>query len=235
MRRETPGRSARGVPLEYVRTQRGAKRVCEKANWIMVKKVLALVIVAAVCGVAGGARADEVMATHEGLTALIRGDDTCDDVLRIVVEAPDEEVFSGDKQKLNVLLKAVRTRLTFDCPEAEDVLIEGEVDGRKVYRGAFSEGTDWELVDLAPPKDDSTQQTGNGKPPEDKTKLMSLTLESCETKYQKPDFCICAMEQLTKINLSLAEWELISQDFSNVVELSKTFQEIKQSFRACYG
>ncbi len=201
----------------------------------MVKQVFSLVAAAVVCGAIGAAHADEVMATHEGLTAVVKGEETCADVLRITVQAPDEEAFSDDRQGLNVLLKAVRTRLTFDCPQAEDVLIEGEVDGRQVYRGAFSKGTDWVLVDLAPPKSGGSEQTGNTTPPPDKTRLMSLTLESCETKFEKPDFCICAMEQLTKIDLSLAEWELISQDFSNVVDLSKTIQEIKNSFRACYG
>jgi hypothetical protein len=201
----------------------------------MVKQLFSLLVAALLSGVVGAAHADEVLATHEGLTALIKGEETCDDVLRIVVQAPDAEAFSQERQGLNVLLKAVRTRLTFDCPQAQDVLIEGEVEGRQVYRGAFSEGTDWVLVDLAPPKSGGTEQTQNTQPPQDKTQLMSLTLESCETTFEKPDFCICAMEQLTKIDLSLAEWELISQDFSNVVELSKTIQEIKNSFRACYG
>lgn len=200
----------------------------------MVKQVYALVLAAVLCSTIGTVRADEVMATHEGLTAVIKGEETCSDVLRIVVQAPDAEVFSQERQRLNVLLKAVRTRLTFDCPQAQDVLIEGEVNGRQVYRGAFSKGTDWVLVDLAPPKTSGAEQTQNTEPAPDKTRLMSLTLESCETKFEKPEFCICAMEQLTKIDLSLAEWELISQDFSNVIDLSKTIQEIKNSFRACY-
>lgn len=200
----------------------------------MVKRVAALAVAAVLCGAVDTVQADEVLATHEGLTAVVKGEETCGDVLRIVVEAPDVEAFSQERQRLNVLLKAVRTRLTFDCPQAEDVLIEGEVEGRQVYRGAFSKGTDWVLVDLAPPKNGGVEQTENTGPPPDKTKLMSLTLESCETKFKKPEFCICAMEQLTKIDLSLAEWELISQDFSNVIDLSKTIQEIKNSFRACY-
>lgn len=191
-------------------------------------------------GLADG-RAEEVVASHAGMTAVVTGDEACADVLRIMVEAPDAALFGGDKTELSVLMEAIRTRLKFDCPEAEDVLVEGMVDGVPVYRGAFSKGTGWTLVDLAPPKvprdtkSAQAEQTGNAEPSKDKTKLMSLTLASCETKYRKPDFCICAMEQLTKIDLSLAEWELISQDFLSVVELSKKVQGIRSSLRACYG
>lgn len=209
----------------------------------MLKRISLCLLV--IGGLAAPAVADEMVANHEGLTAKIVGDETCSDVLRIVVEASDVDAFSGEREDLTVLLKAVRTRLRFDCPKAEDVLIEGVVDDDKVYRGAFSKGTDWTLVDLSPPisSDDDENEDENkdenkaesAPPPQDKTELMSLTMEQCETKYKKSDFCICAMEQLTKIDLSLAEWELISRDFSNVVELSKSIQEIKKSFRACYG
>lgn len=217
------------------------------ANVRMLKRISLCLLVSA--GLTAPAIADEVVANHEGLSATIVGEETCSDVLRIVIDAPDSDAFGDDRDDLTVLLKAVRTRLRFDCPKAEDVLIEGVVDDDKVYRGAFSKGTDWALVDLTRPKSsdnarddddddddgDDVEQSEAAKPIADKTQLMSLTMERCETKYQKTDFCICAMEQLTKIDLSLAEWELISRDFSNVVELSKSIQEIKKSFRACYG
>ena len=207
----------------------------------MVKRIFSGLIAILVLGWPGQAAADEVIASHEGLTATVIGAESCGPILRILVNAPGEGAFDGDRAQLSALLKAIRTRLTFDCPEAEDVLIEGEVEGRKVYRGAFSKGTGWALVDLTPPKSavkppkEQEPVKQAEQPPVDKTELVSLTLRSCETKYKASGFCICAMEQLTKIDLSLAEWELISRDFSNVVEISKTNQEIKKGFRACYG
>ena len=184
-----------------------------------------------------GAHADEQIASHAGLTATVIGDKACNDVLKIAVDADSADTFGDSRDDLTVLLKAIRTKLRFDCAQAEDVLIEGRVSGQSVYRGAFSKGTGWTLVDLTrvKPAASTTADESAETPAKDKGVLVSLTKQRCETRYKGSDFCICAMEQLNRFDLSLAEWELISRDFSNIVELSKTVQDLKESIRACYG
>lgn len=201
----------------------------------MLKRVLISTLALAVWSF--GALADEEIASHAGLTATVIGDKACNDVLKIAVDAESAETFGDSRDDLTVLLKAIRTKLRFDCTQAEDVLIEGRVDGKSVYRGAFSKGTGWTLVDLTRSKPAASTETDKPEetPVKDKAELVSLTKQRCETRYKGSDFCVCAMEQLTKFDLSLAEWELISRDFSSIVELSKTVQDLKESIRACYG
>lgn len=90
----------------------------------------------------------EILASNQHLTAYVKAPFTCIEKLKITVTGGDGSHLSSKSEALKNLMKALRTRLEFDCEKTKAVMIEGKVKNEIVYRGALSESSNWSLVDL---------------------------------------------------------------------------------------
>lgn len=90
----------------------------------------------------------EILASDQNVVAFVEGKFTCKEKIKINISAQNRDVFENKTNSLKAVLNALRTRLSFDCEIAKSILVEGLVNKEKIYRGAFSEGTNWRLIDL---------------------------------------------------------------------------------------
>jgi hypothetical protein len=107
---------------------------------------------------AATASAERLLATYQGLQAVVPDQATCGSTYQVMVRASDVTAFSGTKPKVRRLLGGVRAILRQECPRVKNVVIIGQVQGQEIYRGAASETGSWALVDMpAPPKKNDAQ------------------------------------------------------------------------------
>lgn len=112
-------------------------------------RIRAVLLLAAV--VAGGAaRAEQVLGTQDGVTILLPGDFTCAESLRLELRADDPGPFA-DEALMARVAGQLSALMSFDCPEARNILMEGSVGGEPIYSAVTSERSGWSVMTrLAP-------------------------------------------------------------------------------------
>ncbi len=94
---------------------------------------------------------ERLIASHQGLSATVPKNFSCADSVQVIVYAPDETAFTGDRIKLQRLIGGVRGKFGFDCPLVRNIMIVGRVDDRDIYQGIVSDKNNWVLVDTQRP------------------------------------------------------------------------------------
>lgn len=105
--------------------------------------------------IASGHATERVIANQKGLMAVAGDDFACAETTAISVRAPNADAFTGDRIDLQRLLAGVRIALGFECPALVSLIINGETDGKQVYRGIYAKDTGWTLVNLSVPQSPS--------------------------------------------------------------------------------
>lgn len=108
-----------------------------------------MLVVAAMLSLISGEGWAKKIATHGALTAHIDDAAPCSKSLAIRIEVPENSIFSGreGREKLEKLLAVVRAGLTFECPEAERLVLTGYVQEKELFHGVVSADDGWVLHD----------------------------------------------------------------------------------------
>jgi hypothetical protein len=110
-----------------------------KVTWFFLVCVLTLL--------APHAHARPLISGEGGLSASLPDNASCTQNMQIVVRAPSEKSFSGDRVELQRLLAGSRAALSIECPETTSANIIGQVNGKTVFRGNISSQDEWQLND----------------------------------------------------------------------------------------
>ena len=100
---------------------------------------------------------DRQLVTDQRLTAWVADDFSCAQQVSVTVRGQDAKAFSGNRIDLQKLIGGLRSALAFECPEAREIWIKGEVGGAPVYSGLVSQAQQWKLVDVEPAPEQSKQ------------------------------------------------------------------------------
>lgn len=113
---------------------------------------------------ASTAHSERVLTSYADMTAVLKDDYKCSKTVPLTVRSSTDEAFVGDRVELQRLLGGLRIVVGFECPETENMIINGEVGGIQVFKGAAAKDQDWQLIVLIEPtvasgKADQPQKT----------------------------------------------------------------------------
>lgn len=92
--------------------------------------------------------AERQLANYHSFNAILPDGENCSSQMQVTVRHPSPTAFGLERVALQRTLAALRIALGFECPDVNEILINGEVRGLAQYRGVISESTDWVLVDI---------------------------------------------------------------------------------------
>ena len=98
------------------------------------------------------AQAERLLASRNDLEAVLPDNFECSTTIPFIIRSKSEELFIGDKVELQKLLGGLRVVFQFECPEAENFIVDGQVDGRAIFKATVSKESDWKLNVLIEPQ-----------------------------------------------------------------------------------
>ena len=109
-------------------------------------RILAGVAMAAFGLAASGALAERTILIHDGTSVFAAGDGECRaGSVNIHVESTATDVFERESERMQSLVDSTQAVLRYECPELEQLLIEGYLAGLTdpVYSGSAEKSDGW--------------------------------------------------------------------------------------------
>ncbi|MEH6476224.1 MAG: peptidoglycan-binding domain-containing protein [Sneathiella sp.] len=124
----------------------------------MYRGLRAIMLVMCLALAAAPAIAERLLASRADMTAILSDDYKCGKTIPLTVRSGSEDAFTGDRVELQRMLGGLRVVFGFECPEAENMIIDGEVAGKKVFKGAAAKDQDWLLIVLIEPQQNAISE-----------------------------------------------------------------------------
>jgi hypothetical protein len=117
------------------------------------------------------AHSERVLTSHADMEVVLQDDYECSKTVPLTVRSNTDDAFVGDRVELQRLLGGLRIMFAFECPEAENIVIDGEVGGEQVFRGTADKEEDWQLIVLMEPQ----VRSGKGDQPQENDAIAEVS------------------------------------------------------------